>query len=331
MRIRVVSTNRFPLPAIRWTAIVVLVLAGTVTGAEKLEYSVVEDRVYGHKDGLALTLDVITPKQNAKNIGVILVASGGWHSDKSDVPEENERRMEREHWVQGLLQGGYTLFVARHGSLPRYRVPEMAPDIRRAVRWTRLHADEFGVDPNRLGITSGSSGGHLSLMVATTGDDGNPEAKDPVERVSSRVQAVVAWFPPTDLINWNKENGYLQIEKSRPSFLREIFGEVKDLPEQLKSISPIYFVTPDDPPLLLIHGDKDFVVPLQQSRVMEAKYREAMLPVKLIVRAGGLHSSWPGILDDYPAVWAWFDEHLAPPAHQAAATSADTTAAETAK
>jgi acetyl esterase/lipase len=278
--------------------------------AAGVDCTIQNDIVYGHKDGLALTLDVVTPKENAKGIGIVLVSSGGWRSDKSNIQEENEKRLRGEHWTQGLLRGGYTLFIARHGTIGRYHVPDMVEDIRRAVRFARLHAAEYGVNPDRIGITSGSSGGHLSLMVALTGDDGQPDSPDPVARTSSRVQAVVAWFPPTDMINWNKENGYTEIDKIRPGLLKEMFGEVNNVEEQLRSISPIYFVSPDDPPLLLIHGDNDLVVPLQQSEVLRDRYDAEHLPVKLVVRPRGGHSYWPGIMENYQDVWAWFDQYL---------------------
>lgn len=295
-------------------SLAVAVVAASPAAAEPVPCTVIDDVVYGHKDGLALTLDVVTPQENAKGLGLVLVASGSWRSAKSDIVEQNVKRLESEHWTQGLLKGGYTLFIARHGSGPRYRVPEMIDDIRRSVRFVRHSAAKFGVDPNRLGITSGSSGGHLSLMVGLTGDDGNPAAEDPLEQVSSRVQAVVAWFPPTDMLNWSKPNGYKTIEALRPKLFAEMFGEITDLESQLKGVSPIYFVTSDDPPLLLIHGDKDLTVPLQQSEVLRDKYQESSLPVQLVVHPGGGHSYWPGILDDYPAVWKWFDEHLRPAA-----------------
>jgi acetyl esterase/lipase len=276
-----------------------------------VKYQVVEDVVYGHKDGLALTLDVLTPEKDAKGKGIVLVASGGFRSGKSNVLDDETRRRNGEHWIQGLLAGGYTLFVARHGSTPRYFVPEMVDDIRRSVRYVRAEATRFGVDPDHLGITSGSSGGHLALMVATTADDGAADSKDPIERASSRLQAVVAWFPPTDLINWGTADGYRTIEKLRPGLLQSFFKEVTDMPAQLKQISPICQVTSDDPPLLLIHGDRDLTVPVQQSKVLADKYTEVGLPVKLVVHKGGGHTTWPGIMDDYPAVWEWFDTHLA--------------------
>ena len=149
-------------------------------------------------------------------------------------------------------------------------------------------------------------------MAGLSGDPGNPNAKDPLERVDSRVQAIVAWFPPTDLINWGAPNGYLGIETIRPGFFERIVGKVDDLPTALKRISPLYLVKVDSPPLLLIHGDKDKTVPLQQSEIMKAKYDELHRPVKLVVHPGGGHSFWPGIMKDYQHVWDWFDTHLKP-------------------
>jgi acetyl esterase/lipase len=277
-----------------------------------VKYEMIEDVVYGNKDGMGLTFDVLTPAAGAKGVGVILVSSGSWKSSKSNIPAQDEKRRNGEHWVQGLLKGGYTVFVVRHGSAPRYFVPEMIEDIRRSVRFVRLHGPSFKIDPAHLGITSGSSGGHLALMVGMTGDDGIVDSQDQVERVSSRTQAIVAWFPPTDMINWGAPNGYRTIETLRPAFFQQIFGKITNLEDQLKSISPIYQLSKDDPPLLLVHGDKDTTVPVQQSKLLEAKYKEADLDVQLIVHPGGGHSYWPGIMADYPAVWSWFDRYLKP-------------------
>ena len=288
--------------------------SGPRCGAEEMPaaYIATEDVVYGHKDGLALTLDVIEPVENRKGIGLILVSSGSWGSRKSNVLQDEENRRQKDHWIQGLLKGGFTVFVVRHGSSPKYTVPEMTPDINRSVRFVRANAERFQVDPAHLGITSGSSGGHLSLMAAMTGDDGNVDAPDPIERVSSRVQAVVAWFSPTDMINWGAPNGYKLIPILKPGLFERMFGEITDLESQLKSISPLYLVTRDSPPLLLIHGDADKTVPLQQSEIMKLKYEEQGATVSLIVHPGGGHSSWPGVMNNYPSVWKWFDEHLTP-------------------
>lgn len=275
-----------------------------------IAYHATEDVVYGHKDGMALTLDVIDPVADRNGIGLVLVSSGSWVSKKSDNLEEEEKRRKYDHWIQGLLKGGFTLFVVRHGSSPKYTVTEMTPDILRSIRFVRANAEQYRVNPKQLGITSGSSGGHLSLMAATQGDDGNPQAKDPIDRISSRTQAVVAWFPPTDMVNWNAPKGFALLAIARPDLFERILGEIKDLESQLKEISPINYVGMDAPPLLLIHGDADKTVPLQQSKIMKAKYEEHGRTVKLVVQPGGGHSSWPGIMDQYPIVWDWFQTHL---------------------
>lgn len=268
-------------------------------------YTAIEDVVYGQKEGMGLTLDVLQSEQDRNGQGIVLISSGSWKSSKSNVLEE-VAEFRRDHWAMGLLHSGFTVFVVRHGSGPRFHVPEMIEDIRRSVRFIRLKALEYSIDPDRIGITSGSSGGHLALMVGLTGDDGNPESKDPVERVSSRVQAIVAWFPPTDLINWGTVDGYKAIETARPGFFENIFGTVTDLKKQLESISPLYHVTFDDPPLLLFHGDADLTVPVQQSEILKAKYEDVGLPVKLIVQPGGAHTYWDGIEERYADLASWF-------------------------
>ena len=276
---------------------------------ESVKYRAIEDIVYGQKDGMGLTMDALIPETKSKNIGVIFIVSASWKSVKNATLEEEEKRR-RQHWAQGLLNGGYTLFLVRHSSSPRYFVPEMIPEIRRAVRFVRFHAKDYGVDPNHIGLSGASSGGHLALMAALTADDGKADAKDPVDRVSSRAQAVVAWFPPTDLINYGGEAGYKDFAKLRPTVFQEMFGKVTDLESQLKSISPIYFVTESAPPLLIIHGDADKLVPLQQSQILKSKCEELKRPVKLIVQPGGQHTFWLGIEKNYPAIWEWFDRYL---------------------
>ena len=88
------------------------------------KYRAIENVVYGQKDGLALTFDVLIPETKPKNLGVLLIVSGSWKSRKSNNIEDEEK-LRGQHWAQGLLNGGYTVFLVRHGSSPRYFVPEM--------------------------------------------------------------------------------------------------------------------------------------------------------------------------------------------------------------
>jgi len=162
--------------------------------------SVTTDVVYGHKDGLALTFDVHRPAQ-PNGAGVISIVSGGWQSSV-----EMGRLIAQGY--PPLNDKGFTIFAVRHGSSPRYPMSAIVADMRRAVRFIRQHAGEYGVDPNRIGVFGGSAGGQLALLLGTTADSGDPSASDAVLRESSRVAAVVAYFPPTDLPRWETRRAF---------------------------------------------------------------------------------------------------------------------------
>jgi enterochelin esterase-like enzyme/acetyl esterase/lipase len=259
---------------------------------------IVPDVVYGHKDGMALTYDVIKPDKQS-GAAVILVQSGGWFSPYTDP---------KAHVPAGkmYLDRGITLIILRHGSAPKYTVPEAVADVRRAVRHIRMKAKDHGIDPARLGITGGSAGGHLSLMVGTTGDDGDPKAKDEVLRHPSRVAAVVALCPPTDLRKWTTDPpaGI----KKYPTLKPQLTFDAKLEPE----VSPVLKVTADDAPTLLIHGDKDDLVPIEHSKNILPLFEKAKVPCKLVTVEGAGHSFTPQQAKDIiaPATSAWFEEHL---------------------
>jgi acetyl esterase/lipase len=124
----------------------------------------------------------------------------------------------------------------------------------------RHNAAKWGVDPNKLGITGGSSGGQLSLMIGTQGGPGKADARDPIDRESSAVQAVACLFPATDLLNFGKP-GEDAVGVGRFASFKPRFGPRSDTPEGRqvlgKEISPIYFITPRMPPTLIIHGDAE--------------------------------------------------------------------------
>lgn len=123
-----------------------LALVGLAAGtAAAVDVEILPDLVYGHKDGLAMTLDVLKPKTGANGAAILYMVSGGWVS-RWTPPAETARRF------QFLLDKGFTVAVVRHGSSPRYLVPDAVSDVRRAVRFVRYHAKQWGVDPNRLGV-----------------------------------------------------------------------------------------------------------------------------------------------------------------------------------
>ena len=261
-----------------------------------------EDVIYGRKSGTALTLDVFQPRP-ANGFGVVLMVSGGWFSAHEFI---------NVGYFKPLLDRGYTVFTVVHGSQPKFNIPEIVPDIHRAVRFVRLNAAKYGVDPDRLGITGGSAGGHLSLTMATQGGPGDPKAKDPVDRASSAVQCVACFFPPTDFLNYSQPGedavGVGVLKDFKPAF-----GPRSDTAEERqklgREISPIYFVHSNMPPVLIIHGDADKLVPICQAQTFVQRCQDLGCTAKLVVREGKLHG-WPEIVKDMDLFADWFDEHL---------------------
>lgn len=218
---------------------------------------------------------------------------------------------------------GYTVFAVVHGSQPRYTIPEITQDMNRAVRFIRYHAKEYQIDPDRIGVTGGSAGGHLSLMQGTAGDLGKKDAQDPVDKTSSRVQAVGCYFPPTDFLNYGKpgENavGRGILKDFKPPFdfqqqdpATKVFRPIGDdarVMEIAHEISPVYHATADDPPTLIIHGDADKLVPIQQAELILEKLKSAGVETKLVVKKGAQHG-WPDLVKDNAIIADWFDAHL---------------------
>jgi len=262
-----------------------------------------QDVIYGRKFGVALTLDVFRPvKPNGK--GVIFIVSGGWYSSAAGTGIVAR--------FAPALDRGYTVFAVVHGSQPKFHIPEIVADIHRAVRFVRHNAAKWEIDPSRIGITGMSAGGHLTLMLATQGGPGDPKAADPVDRESSAVQAAVAFFPPTDFLNYGKPG----VDAVGVGILKDFhgaFGPAVYTPEQRKilgpAVSPVTFVHAGMAPTLLIHGDADQLVPVQQSRLFVEKAQAAKAVVKLVEKPGKAHG-WPDVGPDLEATAAWFDEHL---------------------
>jgi acetyl esterase/lipase len=244
------------------------------TAARAADVEILPDLVYGHKDGLAMTLDVVKPKSGANGAAILYMVSGGWVSRWAPPQQTAER-------FGFLLDKGFTLVVVRHASSPVYKVPDAVSDVRRAVRYVRYHAKSWGVDPNRLGVHGGSAGGHLSLVLGVASDNGDPAAEEPFMRESNRVQSVVAYYPPVDLRQMARGAVPVTPDQRFPALNFER--------EKAEGISPILFVTPDDPPTLLIHGDADTTVNISHSERMIKVLQENKIKSNFITLPGAGH------------------------------------------
>ena len=280
--------------------------AAPAAHGETTTFTRTEDVIYARKFGTALTLDIFQP-QKPNGCSVIFMVSGGFFSSHEGI---------NPTFYQHFLERGYTVFAVVHGSQPRFIIPEIEEDIHRAVRFIRHNAAKYGVDPMKFGITGASAGGHLSLTMGTQGKPGASDAKDPIDRESSAVQAVACFFPPTDFSNWGSQGddavGFGTTIQFKPAF-----GPRSDTAESRKElgkeISPLNFLSANTAPTLIIHGDSDKLVPVYQARLFEARAKEVGAKFKLVIREGMDHG-WPTMLDDTKILADWFDEHLRPTA-----------------
>jgi dipeptidyl aminopeptidase/acylaminoacyl peptidase len=308
------------LGSLAYVAMCLVFLFGNRADAQtRAKFTRQSDVIYGRKFGVALTMEIFTPATR-NGLGVLwVVSSSGMSSRERTLQDSFERR------ISPLLERGFIVFAVIHGSVPIFNMQDMVSDIKRAVRFVRYRAADFGIDSQRLGISGSSAGGLLALMVAMQGEEGKLTAEDAVERVSSRVQAVGCFFPPTDLMNYGvpsqnivdfmlKQGGVVN-----PSFqfyyldsktgARKLITAREDIFQMLREMSPVTHVTADDPPTILIHGDQDRAVPVGQSRSLIEHLSDAKVPARLVVREAVGHA-YPGWEADTKLIADWFDEHL---------------------
>jgi acetyl esterase/lipase len=264
----------------------------------------VEDIIYGRKFGTALTMDIIKPEK-PNGYGIVWVVSGGWYSAK-------EASIGYGMVADYFANRGYTVFAVVHGSQPKFIIPEITEDMNRAVRFIRHNAAKYGINPDKIAVTGGSAGGHLSLTLGTQGAKGKADAKDPIDRESSAVQAVACFFPPTDFLNYGK-TGEDAVGVGILKNFKSAFGSRADTAEERqkygREISPVNFVSSNSAPTLIVHGDADLLVPIQQAEVFINSAKKAGVKAELITRPGKAHG-WPDVQPDLKAFADWFDKHL---------------------
>jgi acetyl esterase/lipase len=259
--------------------------------------------VYGQRQGHNLALDVLRPARS-NGFGVVLMVSGGWKSSTLGSF--------RPWMTAPLLRRGYTVFAVYHISQPEATVMEIVEDVNRAVRYIRHNARDYGVDPWRLGVTGGSAGGHLSLMLATRGSPGPAYAADLIDRESSAVQAVAIFFPVTDLLNLGSSTENPGDGGPPKSFVKAFGAQSTNLAVWKvigHEVSPIYYVRSNLPPILIYHGDVDTLVPLDQSQRFQAAAQKLGCQVELVIHHGGGHGWW-SMIWDIRRFADWFDRYL---------------------
>ena len=273
---------------------------------QALNADVVRERdiIYHKNEGVALTFDAFIPKK-PNGAAIIKIVSGGWKSSHAKITDD---------YSKPYTDSGYTVFAVVHGSQPRYKVRDIMGFMHRAVRFIRSNADQWNIDPNRIGVTGSSAGGHLSLILATKGGPGDPKAKDPIDRANSAVQAAAVFYPPTDYRNW-AEPGDMAVGVGKQARWQPAFGPESETAEGREELghamSSIYHISKSTAPVYIIHGDADPVVPLFQSESFGKIAKANGVPFKLVVKEGAKHG-WKNKIEDEPQFVKWFNKHLRP-------------------
>ncbi|OGN92650.1 MAG: hypothetical protein A2Z75_08305 [Chloroflexi bacterium RBG_13_50_10] len=261
------------------------------------------DVTYGVADGVALKMDIYYPKAAEGTMPAVLyVHGGGWtKGDKrigagaSEIPE--------------LVSRGYLVAAINYRLAPQYKFPAQIEDVKCAVRFLRANAATYGIDPERIGAWGGSAGGHLVSLLgvtdATAGFEGNGGYADQ----SSRVQAVVDMFGPSDLT--------VAFQGANTQLLEQVFGTTDHNSDIVKRASPVTWISSDDPPLLILHGEKDTLVPPSQSKLLYDRLITAGVPATLTIVKNAGHGFAPagGTIDPSRTaitkiVADFFDKHL---------------------
>ncbi|NUM54437.1 MAG: alpha/beta hydrolase [Candidatus Hydrogenedentes bacterium] len=273
---------------------------------ENLPYEQQQNVVYEEIHGTGLLADIFKPKEKANGLGIIDIVCGAWHSDRGKM-----RDHERAQVFNIFTKHGYVVFGMRPGSVTKYDGTELLANTKTAIRWVKAHAAEYGVDPNRLGLMGASAGGHLSLLASVTPVEANPESKKEYERVDSRVKAVSVFFPPTDLMDWDGKKPDYEGMIGKLLFAGGVGSRTQeDIDARAKELSPRHRIAAGPlPPYLLIHGDADPMVPLQQSQVFIDAVKAVGGNAELIVKPGGGHP-WLTLPEEVEKMAVWFDTNL---------------------
>jgi acetyl esterase len=259
-----------------------------------------EGLVYGEADGEKLKMDYYAPKGPGVHPIVIIIHGGGYQRGNSKSGGE-------AYCADFLAPAGYAVFSINYRLAPKYPYPYMVYDVERSVRYLRHNAKKWNADPDRIALVGGSAGGFLSNMVGLLSAPGDPAAKDPVDRQSAKVQAVVTLFAQSSFAT-------VPLNRDVHALLDPLIQQ-KGEPEALREASPITYVSKNAPPFLQILGDRDEYIPFTEATNLQAALRKAGVRCDIIRIPNGMHGtgSWhtlPGVPDWERQMIEWLNTIL---------------------
>lgn len=237
------------------------------------------DITYCNAASIELKMDIYYPKTAVEPAPVVVyIHGGGWSGgDKTDGAGARD--------IPALVDAGFLVAAVNYRLAPEHKFPAMIEDVSCAVRYLRAHAEEYNLDPDKIGAWGGSAGGHLTALLGTA-DDGAFAGTGEYAQESSRIQAAVDMFGPSDLTR--------DFEGGAGSRLgAEVFGTSDLSSGILRQASPLTHVSTDDPPFLILHGEEDRLVPLEQSQLLYEQLLVAGVPAELVVVMNAGHGFKP--------------------------------------
>lgn len=270
------------------------------------------NHVYAEAHGTGLVMDIFSPESAANGLGIVDVISGGWHADRVQL---------NTHIGLGVIDvfcaQGYRVFAVSPGSISKYTGMNMVRHVQEALRYIKARAEDFHIDPERLGLLGASAGGHLAALTALNPLPGRENTRDTFRRQNTAVRAVGLFFPPTDLLEYAGQM-FEVVESEGTPLDRLLFedGMAGHSPEEVHArmvaLSPARQVPAAAdalPPFWMMHGSADTVVPLYHSQKLAGGLRAAGGQAELYVKEGGGHP-WPKIAEDMQRLAEWMNEHL---------------------
>lgn len=292
---------------------IMLLLTAAAAGSQAQGVRIEPNVVFGMYSGLALLMDAYHPVK-PNGYGVLYISGSGWHAPQEYSAEPLKQSGQAKEYATRLAGAGYTVFSVTHRAAPRFRYPAAVEDVQRAVRFVRHHAKRYGIRPDRIGAVGGSSGGHLVLMLGTLSGTGDPNSADAVERESAKVQCVVARAAPADLSRMGGSDAVTLVASFIGMPIPDADSAMAVEARTYREASPLSHVSADDAPTLLMHGDRDSVVPFEQSEMMQRAFRSAGVATSLLRVPGGGHgANFAGAINppDYMGeMIRWLERHL---------------------
>lgn len=255
----------------RVVALVVVLAAvsfGSAQDKPAPKFQLDADVIYRKVDGKEVKLDLAYPKESkGLRPAVICVHGGAWRMGN---------RKDLRNWIEYLAENGYVAASISYRLLPDGKWPGQIEDCKTAVRFLRANAEKYQIDADKIGALGYSAGGHLVCLLGTTdakhGFDGAEYPK-----MSSKVQAVVSYFGPTDLSHWSTD------DSAQNAVFQPMLGaRFKEKPEAYEKASPICYCCKEAPPFLFFHGTADRIVPIEQSRKMCEKLKDVGAQARII-------------------------------------------------